>query len=88
MIEGVVNYCMKKVKTNKFHGTFTDLLNCIQTMGYEVRWKDEGENLCVVRTMDGGVVNWWKSTRTIQFQGIEQVKNKLQNEVLRELTNF
>ena len=77
MIEGVVNYCMKtKIK---FNGTFTELVTRIEEMGFEVNSKTQGKNMCVVRTENGGVVNWWKSTRTIQLQGNEQEKNKLQS---------
>jgi cytidine deaminase len=59
----------------KFTGTFEDLKNKLSSLGGE--WNDDQPNKKVLR-LNGGVLNWFTSTGTLQFQGrspgIEQLQ--------------
>jgi cytidine deaminase len=50
----------------KFTGTFEDMKNKLSSLGGE--WNDDQPNKKVLR-LNGGVLNWFTSTGTLQFQG-------------------
>lgn len=62
----------------KFSGTFTDLSSKLTTLHGE--WDESQPNKKVLR-LNGGVMNWFESTGSINFQGKEPGKTTLEVEV-------
>jgi hypothetical protein len=60
----------------KFHGNYKSLQQLMALTGIPGEWR-EGENHHQYRATTGAVLNWWKSTGTITFQGLESTTNKL-----------
>lgn len=68
----------------KFNGTFEELKS--KTSNISGRWVDLNANQKQFKTEDGGVINWWPSTGTLQIQGKLEVKGLLE-EKLQDLFN-
>ena len=62
----------------KFSGTFTDLSSKLTTLHGE--WDESQPNKKVLR-LNGGVMNWFESTGSINFQGKDPGKTTLEVEV-------
>lgn len=62
----------------KFTGTIEDLKEKLSSLGGD--WNDQQPNKIVFR-LDGGVLNWFPTTGTLQFQGRSPGIEKLQNSV-------
>lgn len=62
----------------KFSGTFADLSSKLSTLQGE--WDNSQTNKKVFR-LNGGVMNWFESTGSVQFQGKDPGKNTLEVEV-------
>lgn len=62
--------------TNKFNGTINELQGLMA--GIPGDWFDDGNGKHTFRTKDGGVMNWWPSKGTVQLQGSELGKAKIQ----------
>jgi hypothetical protein len=54
--------------TRKFPGDFDDLRKVMSVIGIGGEWRKR-ENHHQYRATTGAVLNWWKSTGTIMFQG-------------------
>ena len=52
----------------KFNGSYQDLQDQVLLSGVYGEWIDRG-NHKQFKAENGAVLNWWKSTRTINFQG-------------------
>jgi hypothetical protein len=61
------SYVMK----NKFVGTFEELQSLITRMGISGEWSCPALNQYQFRANTGAVLNWYKSTGTVSFQGPE-----------------
>ena len=72
----------------KYHGEFAELQSLVSELGYSGTWFDRG-GVKVFRSSDGAVLNWWPppSAGTIQIQGQEDSKTKLENDVSAVLLN-
>jgi len=55
--------------SQKYHGTFDELKNLLKSAGILGEWHSDGKGLQTFRSVGGGILNWWQSTGTIQFQG-------------------
>lgn len=64
--------------TIKFTDSFEQLKSKLSSLGGE--WSEESQNKKVLR-IEGGVLNWFTSTGTIQFQGKSPGLEKLRNSV-------
>jgi hypothetical protein len=62
---------------NKFNGSFQDLCNRVAATGLAGEWEDQG-NKKIFRAYGGGVLCWYVSTRTVQFQGGRGPREELQ----------
>ncbi len=62
--------------TNKFTGSLEELKGLMA--GTAGDWSSDGNGKHTFRTKDGGVMNWWPSKGTLQFQGAEVGKAKIQ----------
>jgi len=60
----------------KFHGNYKNLQQVMALTGIDGAWR-EGENHHQYRATTGAVLNWWKSTGTITFQGPKSATNDL-----------
>jgi predicted nucleotide-binding protein len=70
--------------TLKYLGTYKALQNLIERAGIAGDWSDKPGGLRSFRASAGGIVNWWPSTGTIQFQGPAEGKATLKQAVFPE----
>lgn len=61
---------------DKFYGSIEKLKAAYASIDGE--WNLAGDKY-IFRSKDGGIINWWSSNKTIQFQGNPAVKKKLQD---------
>ncbi|WP_273718763.1 MULTISPECIES: TIR domain-containing protein [Bartonella] len=71
----------------KYRGTFEDLQNIVCKCGYKIK---EIKSLSLnssggyqIKTCDGGIINWYESTGTLSFQGKENTKQKLREDLVQ-----
>ncbi|WP_039760807.1 TIR domain-containing protein [Bartonella queenslandensis] len=73
----------------KYSGTFEDLKNIVKTAGYKIK---ETKFLSLnssggyqIKTFNGGILNWYENTGTINFQGKENIKQKLIEDLAKHI---
>jgi len=66
---------------NKFEGSIEELLALIKNAGIKGKWEDDGQGKHTFRSGDGGVLNWWPSRGTINLQGQDKAKSKLEKAI-------
>lgn len=62
----------------KWKQSLTELKERLEAAGLTGQWKEEGGGKSVFREADGGVLNWWPATGTVQFQGPSPAQKRLQ----------
>jgi predicted nucleotide-binding protein len=62
----------------KFKGTLDELKGTVASAGLQGAWSDDGHGKIAFRTKDGGVLNWWPSSGTVQTQGQDEAKQALE----------
>ena len=63
----------------KFDGTIDELKEKVDQAGIQGRWQTgNGDEKCVFRSNNSGVLNWWPRTGTLQFQGSAKGKPELE----------
>jgi predicted nucleotide-binding protein len=62
---------------NKFEGTLEKLQMLISVAGLKGGWEDDGHGKHTFRSSDGGVLNWWESSGTVQLQGQDKARTKI-----------
>ena len=63
-------------------GDFDALKRIVELIGVPGRWTGT-ENHCQFRAASGAVLNYWKTTGTIHFQGSERAAGELRAMLLR-----
>ncbi len=71
----------------KYRGSVEELLSIIRSIGFEILSYEEKGNCYQIRVHDGGVLTWYTSTGTIQVQGKEPCKRKLESLLRSRLEN-
>ncbi|HEU5070423.1 MAG TPA: nucleotide-binding protein [Verrucomicrobiae bacterium] len=66
---------------NKFEGTIEELQALVKAAGIKGKWEDDGQGKHTFRSSDGGVLNWWTSRGTVQLQGQDKAKQKLEKAI-------
>jgi hypothetical protein len=61
----------------RFPGDFDDLRQVVSVIGIGGEWRKR-ENHHQYRAATGAVLNWWKSTGTIRFEGPESAAKDLE----------
>lgn len=61
----------------KFDGTLDELKEVVTQSGVVGNWEDEGMGKHTFRSAEGGVLNWWPSNGTLNFQGKQKAKGEL-----------
>ena len=62
----------------KFHSdNITDLQTHLAERRIEGRWTTAGTNQHRFTSLDGGVLDYWSSTRTVRFQGPQEAAQEL-----------
>ena len=64
--------------TRKFEGDINELKTLLQQSGIPGRWQDDSKGKHTFRNTDGGVINWWQNTGTLNFQGNAKAKAALE----------
>ena len=62
---------------NVFNGDIHELKTLLSTSGVEGVWSEEPAGKHVFRTRKGGLLNYWPSKGTVQFQGKPEAKDEL-----------
>src|SRR5262249_38804845 len=68
---------------NKFHGSINELKERIQQADLKGEWSEEATGKYSFRSQLGGVMNFWPSTGTVQFQGRKEATSTLALAVFR-----
>lgn len=55
--------------SQKYNGTITALKNGVKLAGIAGKWQADGSGKYTFRSVTGGILNWWETSKTIQFQG-------------------
>jgi hypothetical protein len=55
----------------KFRGSYRKLKKAVTRTGLSGSWRELKSGQKQYRTADGAVLNWWKTTGTISFQGVK-----------------
>lgn len=63
----------------KHDGTFEDLQAVVRAVGFEISTAEDKGNLKQIKTSCGAILNWFESTKNLQFQGKQGPKSKLEN---------
>lgn len=63
---------------SKFTGSFDELKDKVLITAIDGEWKDLG-NQKQYRAVTGAVLNWWTSSKTIQFQGNKEAAKELEH---------
>jgi hypothetical protein len=69
----------------KHTGSFEDLQAVIKALGFEIEWAGVREQCQQIRTNEGAIVNFFETTRTIQFQGKREPKERLEARFKKKL---
>lgn len=64
---------------NKFRGTYEELQDKVLLTGINGEWKELNNGQKQYKTEDGATLNWWESSKTVQFQGANDVKLEFEN---------
>lgn len=59
-------------------GSFDDLKTMVRGVGREITFAGMSGNAYQIKTEDGAILNWYESTGTVQFQGKQEAKAKLE----------
>lgn len=66
---------------NKFHGTFDDLKGIVASSGIPGDWLSDGTGKHSFRSKKGGLLNFWETKGTLQFQGGQPAKDELEQAI-------
>ncbi|WP_375684428.1 TIR domain-containing protein [Bartonella sp. AP1QHHD] len=73
----------------QYSGTLEDLTNIICKAGYQIieskLLKHDSPEIYQIKTSEGGIINWYKSTGKLQVQGKENIKQKLIEDLAKHL---
>ncbi|MDB5714207.1 MAG: hypothetical protein JWO15_1604 [Sphingomonadales bacterium] len=67
----------------KFNGKYSDLKNVVRFSGIEGKWRALGGGQHQFVASAGGTLNFWKTTKTINFQGTPKAALKFERELDR-----
>src|SRR5882762_2943402 len=73
---------------SKFFGKIEELQALIAEVGCEGQWEELPNQVFQFTTPEGGVVNWWQKTKTVQFQGPPLVKTSLEKRVANAISEW
>jgi len=65
----------------KFEASIEALKSRIESRGINGKWTEDGQGKYTFTSNQGGVLNWWKSTRTVQIQGKGIAKAALESAI-------
>jgi predicted nucleotide-binding protein len=67
------------MSNNKFRGTYKDLQDKVLLTGINGEWREINNGQKQYKTEHGATLNWWETSKTIQFQGADDVKTEFEN---------
>ena len=76
-----------KVMT-KFLGKIEELQKLISELGFDGEWTELPNQHFKFAMPDGAILNWWKSTKTIGFQGPPTAKSPFEKQVSRAVSEW
>src|SRR4051812_21892790 len=62
----------------RFEESIEELQALLKTAGLKGKWEDDGQGKHTFRSNDGGVLNWWPTRGTVQLQGQDKAKSRLE----------
>ena len=69
--------CLRGLNVEKFRGDFAEVETRVSALRYVGEWSEDNGNR-VFRSEDGAILNWWPSTGTMNVQGPEPARAKLE----------
>ncbi len=72
--------------SQKFNGTISELYDAVNSTGIPGRWFNNGVGMYTFRSERGGVINWWQTTKTVQFQGKAAAEEHLRHVMKKRLS--
>jgi predicted nucleotide-binding protein len=69
----------------KYSGTFDDLKTVIKAVGYNIESEKDDVQTPQIRTAEGAIINFYPTTRTLQFQGKDVEKKELEKRLIEYL---
>lgn len=65
----------------EYEGTIEELRAAVKSAGIRGKWEDDGQGKYTFRSPDGGILNFWPSKGTLNFQGQDKGKLKLERAI-------
>lgn len=72
----------------KFLGKIEELQKLVSELGLEGDWEELPNQQFQFTTADGAVLNWWRTTKTVGFQGPADVKTPFEKQISRAITDW
>src|SRR6266566_2713221 len=72
----------------KFLGTIEELQKLVSELGFDGEWEELPNQQFQFTTPDGAILNWWRTTRTIGFQGSAKVKTPFEKQVCQAVAGW
>jgi predicted nucleotide-binding protein len=72
----------------KFLGKIEELQKLIADLGFDGEWEELPNQLYQFTTSDRAVLNWFQTTKTIQFQGPKAEKAELEQQVTKAISEW
>jgi len=81
-IEALISITKWNIMSLGFRGTFLKLRKYVSRVDSRGHWRDLKYHCKQYRTDDGGVLNWWKKSGKILFQGHGQGASKFEQALI------
>src|SRR2546426_1046883 len=72
----------------KFLGKIEELQKLTADLGFEGEWQELPNQLYQFTTSDRAVLNWFQTTKTVQFQGPKAEKANLERQVIKAISEW
>jgi len=72
----------------KFIGNIEELQKLVADLGFEGQWKALPNQVHHFTGPEGAILNWWETTKTVQFQGPKEIKPVFEAQVTRAIAEW
>ena len=70
-----------------FKGTLDEFKTLARDAGVHGEWSEDGQGKHTFRAEEGGLLNWWPSSGTVQFQGTPAAKTALEEKLFDQVAD-
>jgi predicted nucleotide-binding protein len=72
----------------KFLGKIEELQQIVADIGCDGEWKELPNQVYHFTTPEGAILNWFHTTKTVQFQGTKTAKTILEDQVTKAISEW